>query len=95
MINEDAAREEIELHVAGDTLTIRGEKKEEKEEEKEEKEKSYHRIERRYGSFVRTLQLPRSVDLDRVDAPFEDGVLSITLPKKEEAKPKSIKLKVK
>jgi len=83
--------EDIDLNMTGDTLTIRGEKKEEKEEEA----KSYQRLERHYGSFERMLQLPRSVDLDRADAEFEDGVLTITLPKKEPAKPKPIKLKAK
>ena len=83
--------EDIELNVTDHILTIKGEKK----EEKEETERSYRRLERRYGSFERTLQLPPSVDLDHADGEFADGVLTITLPKKEEAKPRSINLKVK
>ena len=81
---------DIEVSLSGDVLTIRGEKK----EEKEEKTKSYHRVERHYGSFERAVRLPASVKGDQVQASFKNGVLHIELPKTEEARQKSIKIKV-
>ncbi len=80
---------DIEIAIRGDVLTISGEKK----EEKEEKKKSYHRIETRYGSFERTVTLPAAVDVEKVKAECKKGVLSITLPKKEGAKPRKIEVK--
>ncbi|MFH0964862.1 MAG: Hsp20/alpha crystallin family protein [Planctomycetota bacterium] len=82
---------EIEVTVEGDVLTIHGEKN----EEKEEKGKSYHRIERRYGSFSRSIHLPSSVQSDKVKASSKDGVLTVEIPKREDAKPKKIKIDVK
>ena len=82
---------EIEVTVEGDMLTIHGEKK----EEKEEKGKSYHRTERRYGSFSRSIHLPSSVQSDKVKASSKDGVLTVEIPKREDAKPKKIKIDVK
>jgi len=80
----------VELSILGDTLTIKGEKK--KEEEK--KEKHYHRLERSYGSFQRSITLPSQVVHEKAKASFKNGVLEIEIPKKEEAKPKQIKVEV-
>jgi HSP20 family protein len=60
----------------------------------EEKEENYHRIERRYGSFVRSFTLPQTVDTENVSANYEHGLLSIDIPKKAEAKPKQVKIAV-
>jgi HSP20 family protein len=84
-------REDIEVNLENDILTVRGEKK----EEKEVKEKDVVRCERYYGSFHRAFSLPTSVDASKVNAVYKDGVLEITLPKKEGAKPKQIKVDVK
>ena len=83
--------EDIDIAVVGDTLTIRGETKSEEQSE----EGSYIRKERRFGAFQRTLSLPASVASDRARAEFENGVLTLTLPKAEEAKPRSIKVTMK
>ncbi|MBC7242276.1 MAG: Hsp20/alpha crystallin family protein [Anaerolineae bacterium] len=83
--------EDIEVSVVGDTLTIKGEVK----EEKDIKEENYIRKERRYGSFCRSFTLPVSVDADKATAEFENGVLTLTLPKAEEVKPKTIAIKAK
>jgi HSP20 family protein len=72
---------DIDLSVSDNTLTIKGEKK----EEKEEKAKNYYMSERKYGSFQRSLPLPHGVNRDKVAARFENGVLSVTLPKTPEA----------
>jgi HSP20 family protein len=71
-------------------LAIKGEKK----HEKEEKDENYHLIERSYGAFTRSVQLPREVQSDKITASFKNGILRITLPKSEEAKKKEIKIKV-
>jgi HSP20 family protein len=84
-------KEEIEVSVNNDTLSIKGEKK----EEKEIKEKDYVRSERYYGAFHRSFILPAGVDPQRVNAAYKDGVLEITLPKREDAKPKEIKVDIK
>ncbi|TVM00728.1 MAG: molecular chaperone [Candidatus Brocadia sp. WS118] len=81
---------EIDISIQGDTLIIKGEKK----EEKEEKGKNYYRMERRYGSFSRVVDLPASVDTNKVTAECKNGVLEITMQKKEEVKPKQISVKV-
>jgi HSP20 family protein len=83
--------EDIQISVANGVLTVRGEVK----EEKEEKEKTYHLRERRYGSFSRSISLPSNVNADKSDADFENGVLTLTLPKAEEAKAKTITIKAK
>lgn len=83
--------EDIDVSVVGDTLTIKGEVK----EEKEVKEQNYIRKERRFGSFCRSFTLPVSVNPDKATAEFENGVLTLTLPKAEEVKPKSIAIKAK
>lgn len=82
---------EIDLSIAGDTLTIRGEKK----EEKEEQGKNYFYSERTYGSFSRSIPLPRQIEADKVAASFKKGVLTITLPKTAAAMEKLKKISVK
>ncbi|MBN1870395.1 MAG: Hsp20/alpha crystallin family protein [Candidatus Omnitrophica bacterium] len=84
-------KEDINVSVQDDLLTISGEKK----KESEVKEEDYIRTERYYGSFHRALRLPGQVDAAKVNATFKDGVLQLTLPKKEEAKPKQITIDVK
>lgn len=81
---------DIDANILNNTLTIKGEKK--KEEEK--KEQSYYRLERSYGVFQRSITLPSHVASDKVKASFKNGVLEIELPKKEEAKPKQIRVDV-
>jgi HSP20 family protein len=83
-------QEEIEVSILDDTLTLKGERK----RETEVKENEYHRIERSYGSFQRSIVLPAGVDASAVKASYKDGVLEIQLAKKEEAKPKTIKVEV-
>ena len=81
---------DVELTLTDDVLTIQGEKK----EEKEEKDEHHFFVERYTGSFERQIRLPAHVKTDKVDAKFDKGVLTITLPKTEEAKKKAIKIKV-
>ena len=81
--------EDIDIQVHGSTLTIRGERKEERKEEK----RSYHRVERRSGSFTRTVTLPANIREDEIAAEYGDGVLTIVLPKAETAKTRKIKVK--
>jgi HSP20 family protein len=81
---------DIEISLSEGVLTIRGEKK----QEKEEKEEGYHLIERSYGSFTRSIRLPKDVQNDKINASFKNGVLKVVLPKSEEAKKKEIKIKV-
>jgi HSP20 family protein len=83
--------EDIDISVTGDTLTIKGET----QEEKEEKDGNYHLRERRYGAFQRSVVLPTLVNADKAEAEFKNGVLTLSLPKVEEVKPKSIKVKAK
>ena len=80
---------DINISVTGEVLTIKGEKK----SEREEKEENYHLVERSYGSFSRSLKLPAAVDLDKIEAKYDKGVLTVTCPKKEEVKPKAIEIK--
>jgi HSP20 family protein len=84
-------KEDVKITVADDVLTVKGEKK----EEEATQGKQYQRSERRYGSFQRSFVLPALVKSDRIEASYDSGVLSITLPKMEEAKPKEIEVKVK
>lgn len=81
--------DEIDIQLSDNTLTVSGQRK----EEKEEKGKTYHRVERRQGSFSRTVVLPCTVNEDKVDAQYKDGVLSIKMPKTEEAKARKIKVR--
>ena len=80
---------DIDIQVNGHLLTISGERK----EEKEEKGKTYHRIERRSGSFSRSVTLPCPVKEEAVDAQYKNGILMVKLPKAEEAKSKKIAVK--
>ncbi len=79
---------DIDISLTNDVLTIKGKK----EQDKEESEENFHRIERSYGSFSRSIRLPRGVHSDKIKASYKNGVLKITLPKSEEAK--EIKIKV-
>jgi HSP20 family protein len=81
----------IEVNLSNGNLTIKGEKK----EEKEEKKKDIYLQERRFGSFERTFGVPEAVDLDKIEAAFKNGVLTITLPKKPEAQKPEKKIDVK
>src|SRR5216110_2343517 len=83
-------KEDVKVTVENGVLTISGERK----FEKEEKKKKYHRVERGYGSFVRTFALPEDADADRVKAQFKQGILEVHLPKNEKAKPKQIEVNV-
>lgn len=83
-------KEDIEISVSEDHLTIKGERK----REKEEKGKRYHRIERWYGKFERTVRFPTKVDPNKAKAEYKAGVLRVTLPKLERAKPHRIEIKV-
>src|SRR5579863_5927211 len=81
---------DIDIRVENNTRTVHGERK----IEKEEKEENYRRVERQYGSFTRTFNLPQTVDTENVSANYDKGVLKIALPKKAEAKPKQLKVNV-
>jgi HSP20 family protein len=81
---------EVEISVENNRLSIRGERKFEKAEEGE----SYHRVERAYGSFERLFQIPVSFAAEQIEAKSKHGVLTLTIPKREEAKPRSIKIAV-
>lgn len=83
--------DEVDITITGDTLTIKGETKVEEEIEWD----CYICQERRYGTFARSLLLPTSIVAEKAKAEFEDGILTLTLPKAEEVKPKSIKVKTK
>ena len=82
--------EDVEVVLRDDMLTVRGEKKSEREEKKE----NYHLTERRYGAFERTFRLPETADADKIKASIEDGVLTVTVPKKAAAKKVEKKIKV-
>jgi len=86
----EVKQENLDIRVEDGTLTLRGERK----FEAVENEKGYHRIERSYGSFSRSFTLPDSVQAEGVKAAFKDGVLTVTLPKKELSKPRQIKVEV-
>lgn len=81
---------EIDIQLNGNMLTVSGHRK----EEKEEKEKTFHRVERRFGYFSRSITLPCPVKEEAIEAKYRDGVLTITMPKTEEAKSKKIEVKV-
>jgi HSP20 family protein len=86
----DMSADDIEISVNNDTLTIRGEKR----FSNEVNEDQYHRIERRYGTFSRSFSLPSSVDATKISADQKNGVLTVRLPAREEAKPRQIKVDV-
>jgi len=81
--------DDVDISLSGDVLTIKGETKSEEEVKRE----SYHRRELRYGSFARSIPLPMRVDYNKAEAVFEQGVLTVTMPKAEELKAKTIKVK--
>ena len=83
--------DEVQINVTGDILTIRGETK----HEEEKKDKAWHIREHRWGAFERSVRLPTGVMSDRAKADFDNGILTITLPKSEEVKPKTITVKTK
>lgn len=83
-------REDVAVEVKDGILTLRGDRK----FEKEAKEENYHRIERSYGTFVRSFALPSSVDPEKVRAGLKDGVLEVRLSKKEQAKPRKVQVTV-
>lgn len=86
----EVKKDDVKVTVENGVLTIQGERR----QEKEEKGKKYHRVERSYGTFVRSFTLPESVDEGAVKAEYKDGVLNLHLPKTEKVKPKSIDVKV-
>jgi HSP20 family protein len=83
-------QKDIDIRLENGTLSLKGERK----FEREEKNKGFHRLERSYGSFVRYFTVPETIDSENVKADFNAGVLTVTLPKKEIAKPKAIKVQV-
>src|SRR5205809_5335188 len=87
----DVDLKDIDVRVENQTLTIAGERK----FEKKDNVKGYHRIERSYGNFVRSFAVPNSFDTENINAAYRNGVLTVTLPKKEAAKPRQIKVEVK
>jgi HSP20 family protein len=81
---------DIDISLENGILTLKGDR----QFEKQDKANSYHRIERAYGSFARSFALPETVDPEKIHAGYKDGVLTITVPKKEVAKPRTIKVEV-
>ena len=86
----DMSREDIDINIENFVLTIKGEKK----VSIDVKEEQYHHVERRYGAFSRSFSLPQTVDPGRVSAEYKQGVLTVRLPLREDAKPRSIKVEV-
>jgi len=86
----EMAREDIDITVVNSLLTIKGEKK----LSRDVKEEHFHHVERRYGAFSRSFSLPATVDPSRVSAEYKHGVLTVRLPLREEARPRSIKIDV-
>jgi HSP20 family protein len=86
----EVRKEDVKVTVENGVLTLQGERR----QEKEEKGRRFHRVERSYGSFVRSFTLPESVDEGGVKAEYKDGVLALHLPKSEKVKPKAIDVKV-
>ena len=82
-------KKDVSIEVKDNTLKLKGERK----YEKDVKEENYHRMECSYGSFQRTFSLPATVDQEKISASFKNGMLEVTLPKKEEKKPKQIEIK--
>ena len=87
----EVSQKDIDVRVENQTLTIAGERKFAKEEAK----KGFHRIERSYGNFVRSFAVPNTFNTEQISAEFHNGVLTVTLPKKEAAKPRQVKVEVK
>lgn len=87
----EVKKEDVHVSFENNLLTIRGERKFSEETKKE----NYHRVERSYGEFTRSFTLPNFVDTNKINAEFKDGVLRVTMAKREEAKPKQIEIKIK
>lgn len=87
----DINLKDIDVRVENQTLTLAGERKFEHRDEKQ----GFHRIERSYGNFMRSFAVPNTFDTDHIAAQYQNGVLTVTLPKKEAAKPRQIKVEVK
>jgi HSP20 family protein len=87
----EVKKDDVHVEVENNVLTIRGERRFEEEAKRE----NYHRMERSYGGFMRSFTLPTTVDTDKINAGFKDGVLRLVMPKRAEAKPKQIEVKVK
>jgi len=81
---------DVDVHFENGVLTVKGERKLEKEEKRE----NYHRVERSFGTFTRSFSLPGSVDAGKIKGETKNGVLAVTLPKKADAKPRAIQVKV-
>lgn len=86
----DVKIEDIDVRVENNMLTLRGQRK----FEKDKNVKGLHRIERSYGEFTRTFQVPSTVDTEKVSADYKNGVLTISLPKKDTAKPRQVKVEI-
>jgi HSP20 family protein len=86
----DVKKEDVKITLEDGVLTLTGERR----QEKEEKSTKYHRVERSYGSFVRSFSLPDLIDETKVKAEYRDGMLNLHLPKSEKAKPRAIEVKV-
>ncbi len=84
----DINEKDLDLRIENNTLTLRGERK----FEKKVQEENYLRVERRYGSFSRSFSLPNTVNTEAIKAEYKNGVLTVVLPKREESKPKQIKV---
>jgi HSP20 family protein len=81
--------DQVQIHLTGDVLTLKGEAR----QEDERKERSWHIREHRFGAFERSVALPTAVKTDKAEAVFENGILTVTLPKADEVKPKTINIK--
>lgn len=86
----EVSREDVKVNLEENTLSISGERRFENEDQRD----GYHRVERSYGQFYRSFTLPPNVNAEAVSAQYKDGVLRLTLPKKEEAKPRQIDVKI-
>lgn len=86
----EIAEKDIDVRIENNTLTVRGERK----LEQKVREENYLRMERSYGAFSRSFSLPNTVDTQAIKAEYKDGVLSVTLPKRAESKPKQVKINV-
>lgn len=87
----EVKKEDVQVTFENNILTIRGERKFAEETKKE----NYHRVERSYGEFIRSFTLPNFVDTNKINAEFKDGLLRVTMAKREEAKPKQVDIKIK
>jgi HSP20 family protein len=83
-------QKDIDIQIENNTLTLRGERKFNKETKKE----NFHRIERAYGTFSRSFTLPGTIDQEKISADYKDGILKISMPKREETRPKQIKVAI-